>query len=236
MYVLELEEDIEVLEEEEPAMEEENTEESNLSPQMSVHALDGTVDYRTMRVKRSIKGKMVHVLVDSGSTHNFMDVNVARKLGIQLETIPSFFVVVANGSRVHNKFMSKKVKWRMQGVDFMADMLVIPLGGADVVLRIQWLITLGDIKWNFRQPKMEFQINGKKISLRGSPPSDSKMVSSQKMQKLLNKPTQLSMMTVTFVKHTAAQTLSLSEMQLGENGKTCPSDLQQIYTRKGRRI
>lgn len=57
----------------------------------------------------------------------------------------------------------------MQRVDFMADMLVIPLGVADVVLGIQWLVTLGDIKWNFRQLKMELQIQGRKISFREGP-------------------------------------------------------------------
>lgn len=130
-------------------MENDNLEESALNSQMSVHALDDTMDYKTMRVKGSVKGKIVHVLIDSGSTHNFMDVNAATRLGIQLEITLPFSVAVANESRVNNSFMSKKVKWRMQRVDFIAEMLVIPLGGADVVLGIQWF-TLGDIRWNFK--------------------------------------------------------------------------------------
>lgn len=77
-------------------------------------------------------------------------------------------MAVANGSRLHSSFMSAGVAWKIEGVEFRADMLVIPLGGADVVLGIQWLITLGDIRWNFRQLKMKFQIGRKKISLRGS--------------------------------------------------------------------
>lgn len=83
--------------------------ESTLSPQMSVHALDGTIDYRSMRVKGGIKRKMVHVLIDSGSTHNFMDLETSKKLSCKLERIPPLSVAVANSNRVHNSFMSTTV-------------------------------------------------------------------------------------------------------------------------------
>lgn len=59
----------------------ESFEESALQPQVSVHALNGTSDYRTMGVKGALKGKMVHVLIESSSTHNFMDLAIANKLG-----------------------------------------------------------------------------------------------------------------------------------------------------------
>lgn len=59
-------------------------------------------------------------------------------------------MVVANGSRVHSSYMSWGVSRKMQGVEFKEDMLVMPLGDTDVVLGIQWLITLGDIRWNFK--------------------------------------------------------------------------------------
>lgn len=65
----------------EDSVEEENFEEPALQPQMYVHGLDDTLYYRTMRVRGRVKGKMVHVLVDSGSTHNFMDLDIAKKLG-----------------------------------------------------------------------------------------------------------------------------------------------------------
>lgn len=90
---------------------------------------------------------MVHALIDSGSTHNFMDLSVAKRLGCKLDSITPFAVAVADGNKVHSSVMTQGVTWKMQGVDFRADMLVIPLGGADIVLGIQWLITLGDIRW-----------------------------------------------------------------------------------------
>lgn len=88
----------------------------------------------------------MHVLIDSGSTYNFMDLAVAKKLGCKLQTIPSFAVSVANESKIHSSIMTCGVTWNMQGVTFKVDMLVIPLEGTDVVPGIQWLITLGNIK------------------------------------------------------------------------------------------
>ena len=55
----------------------------------------------------------------------------------------------------------------MHGTEFVSDVLLIPLGGCDLVLGIQWLATLGTITWNFKNLKMEFQLNGRHYVLRG---------------------------------------------------------------------
>ncbi|XP_047256042.1 uncharacterized protein LOC124888793 [Capsicum annuum] len=79
------------------------------------------------------------------------------------------------------------------------DMLVILLRGVDIVLGIHWLITLGDIRWNFSQLKMEFHMGTKKIYLRGSQPGSLKVIADVKMQKILNKPGQINLMSMDFV-------------------------------------
>jgi hypothetical protein len=40
------------------------------------------VEPRTLKFKGSIKGKNITILVDSGSTHNFVDINLAKQLNI----------------------------------------------------------------------------------------------------------------------------------------------------------
>jgi len=54
----------------------------------------------------------------------------------------------------------------MHGYEFASNVLLIPLGGYDLVLGIQWLATLGTIKWNFKSLKMEFYLNGRHYVLR----------------------------------------------------------------------
>lgn len=88
LFLLELDEEIEESLWEDELEDNENSEKSTLNPQVSVHARGGTSEYRTMRVKGVVKRKMVHVLIDSGSTHNFMDLAVAKKLGCRLQPFP----------------------------------------------------------------------------------------------------------------------------------------------------
>uniref|UniRef100_A0A803MBH9 Ty3 transposon capsid-like protein domain-containing protein n=1 Tax=Chenopodium quinoa TaxID=63459 RepID=A0A803MBH9_CHEQI len=64
-------------------------------PQISVHALAGSNSFQTMRVKGVVNGKDLHILIDSGSTHNFVDMSIAAKLGCHLEQIPFQSVSVA---------------------------------------------------------------------------------------------------------------------------------------------
>ncbi|GJY27247.1 hypothetical protein Tco_0401973 [Tanacetum coccineum] len=47
------------------------------------------------------------------------------------------------------------------------DVLLLPLGGCEMVLGIQWLATLGKIKCNFKELRMEFVHNNKKFIIRG---------------------------------------------------------------------
>lgn len=142
-------------------VDEETCEESTLSLQMLVHALDRTVYYRIVRVKGRVMGKIVYLLIDSCSTHNFLDLDIARKLKCKLKTIPTFSVSMANRSNVHSSFMSRGRMGDAHGV-FQGYYVSHSIRGADVVLDIQWLITFGDTKWNLKQLKVEFQIVAKK--------------------------------------------------------------------------
>ncbi|XP_070026508.1 uncharacterized protein LOC142182249 [Nicotiana tabacum] len=113
LFILGLDEEIEESIWEDELEENKNSEESTLNPQVFVHALDRTSDYRTMRVKGVVKGKMVHVLIDSRSTHNFMDLAMAKKLGCRLDTILSFSISIADGSKVHISVMVAWVTWKI---------------------------------------------------------------------------------------------------------------------------
>ncbi|GJR80110.1 hypothetical protein Tco_0150895 [Tanacetum coccineum] len=53
---------------------------------------------------------------------------------------------------------------------FVTHVLLWPLGGCEMVLGIQWLATLGDIKCNFKALRMEFAHNNKKLVIREPPP------------------------------------------------------------------
>ncbi|GKG33077.1 hypothetical protein Tco_0430587, partial [Tanacetum coccineum] len=48
-----------------------------------------------------------------------------------------------------------------------SNVMLLPLGGYEMVLGIQWLATLGDMQCNFKKLIMKFNHKGRQIVLRG---------------------------------------------------------------------
>ena len=127
-----------------------------------------------MRVSGYVGKQVIHILIDCGSTHNFMDVQTAKRIGCPVQAMCPLQVEVANGNTLTSTTMCRNFKWSLQGVTFVTDMMVIPLGGCEMVLGIQWMSTLGTIKWNFEHLTMEFEYAKTKLFLRGTPQSSLK--------------------------------------------------------------
>ena len=104
-------------------------------PYLSLHVLDGTFNYQTM-IMKGVMGKNC-VLVDIGSTHNFIDVGVAIKLGCIRKKVPELKVLAANGEELRCNEICKGFRWSMHGHSFVVYMLSLPLGNYDLVLGIQ---------------------------------------------------------------------------------------------------
>jgi hypothetical protein len=77
--------------------------------QISFHALMGHTIPQTLRVMGKIKQSPISVLIDSGSTHNFLQDRIAKQLGLRTEPAHSFEVLVGNGELLHCTSMCPKV-------------------------------------------------------------------------------------------------------------------------------
>ncbi|XP_063948159.1 uncharacterized protein LOC135152240 [Daucus carota subsp. sativus] len=141
--------------------------------------------FQTMRLKGVTKGKPLHILVDSGSTHNFVDLVFAQKLGCHLEEVEAQAVIVADGSHIVCKHKCQNFHWLMNGREFVTEVLLIPLGSCDMVLGIQWLSTLGAVQWDFKKLQMDFILNNELITLKGIPPRKLKVIEGQPSPKMM---------------------------------------------------
>nr|GFA37929.1 hypothetical protein [Tanacetum cinerariifolium] len=112
------------------------------SPHISLNAINGTSIYKTMRISGHV--------------------------GCQLVSICPLQVEVAGGNKMICKYMCKGFTWRCRDVEFQSDVMIIPLGGCEMVLGIQWMATLGNILANFKELGMEFKYKGKRVLLRGT--------------------------------------------------------------------
>ena len=62
-----------------------------------------------LKLKGNIK-KNVTILVDTGSTHNFIDVNVAKNLNLFVYPTVNIRVMVANGKKIDGIGKCHKIK------------------------------------------------------------------------------------------------------------------------------
>ena len=68
-----------------------------LEPGISIHALSGSPNPKTMTFVGHIYGRAVVILVDMGSTHNFMDPSVVQRVHLPWNPTEGLSVKVANG-------------------------------------------------------------------------------------------------------------------------------------------
>ncbi|GJS89379.1 putative mitochondrial protein [Tanacetum coccineum] len=141
---------------------------------ISIHALASITSHQTIRIRGYVGKKVVHILIDCRSTHNFIDVQTTKRVRCKLQSICPLKVDAADGNSLISSFMCKNFKWTLQGLTFMTDMMVIPLGGCEMLLGVQWLATLGDIQFNFQKLTMEFEYAKSKVLLRSTPQSSLK--------------------------------------------------------------
>ncbi|GKF66693.1 reverse transcriptase [Tanacetum coccineum] len=93
---------------------------------------------------------------------------MAKRLGCNIRTTCPLAVTVTGGNHIVTDGKCKDIKWHFGNTLFTTSIMLLPLGGCDMVLGIQWLATLGDIKCNFKELRMEFKYNGKGVALRGT--------------------------------------------------------------------
>ncbi|XP_021596642.1 uncharacterized protein LOC110603250 [Manihot esculenta] len=176
-----------VLEESDDDMEMEIEEQDQTEvPAISLHAISGFEGPETMRLRGKLANQFGTILVDSGSTHNFVSEKFARKAGKEPTRSKKIIVLVASGEELMSSGKCAQTEILVQGVPIIVDLYILPLEGYDVVLGTQWLRTLGPIIWDFSDLLMTFNLDGKQII---GDQSDSPEISKQhpQIQALLDK-------------------------------------------------
>ena len=134
---------------------------------VSINAIFGLASHQTMRIHGNIKKKVVIILIDLRSTHNFLDLVVAKRTRCLIQITNPMKAAVVDGTRITSDATYRQSTWNMQGKEFQVDLRLIPLGGYNMVLGIQWLAELGPILWDFKNLRMKFIVDGRKFMLRG---------------------------------------------------------------------
>lgn len=142
----------------------------------SLNALAGQIDPRSLCLVGEVGFHSFQVLIDSGSTHNFIKRALAERLGLPIQPTTNFCVYIGNGNFLVCKYFCPQVALTMQGTIFTVDFFVLPIKGPDVVLRIQWLQLLGCVSHDYSALSMDFCWNGAPVTLCGDLSTTSSLI------------------------------------------------------------
>lgn len=137
-------------------------------------------------MKGLIDDHPVSIPIDGGSTHNFLHNQVVLTLGLSLTEIVPLRVTVGNGDELHCHQLCTAVKVHIQNHSFTIDFHILPLYGADVVLGVQWLKTLGPVLTDYTSLTMKFITDGQLIELQGDREKDVELISPSQLRCIIH--------------------------------------------------
>ncbi|WVZ80000.1 LOW QUALITY PROTEIN: hypothetical protein U9M48_027518 [Paspalum notatum var. saurae] len=105
-----------------------------------------------MKLQIRVGAAAFTALLDSGSMHDFIHDETAAATGLPIQPFPGlrgsqWRTVTTPQQAAH---MRTSVGWKPFDIDFYS----LPLGCYDMILRVQWLRTLGPILWDFSKHTM----------------------------------------------------------------------------------
>lgn len=155
-------------------------------PHISLYAMAGVLATNTFRLYGSINNTHVIILINSGSTHNFIQPRIAKFLNLPFEDTIPLRVMVGNDSVMDCKQLCAATKLIVQEHEFTVTLRVLPVSGAEVVLGVEWLRTLGPVVTNYTSFTMQFSHEGKPINLHADVQSNSFLASATQVRRMLS--------------------------------------------------
>ena len=87
-----------------------------------------------MTLTGTYRGRPLFVLIDYGSTHNFLSTKVAKRVKCPLQPVSNIKVIVANGQDLCLTMVCPDFTRKMQGHEFSTNVYLFPLDNYDLIL------------------------------------------------------------------------------------------------------
>jgi predicted aspartyl protease len=114
-----------------------------------------------------LNGQELLALLDTGSTHNFINCKAAQQCGVTLEPTPGCHVKVANGEPVFCQGVTRRAAIDIKREKFTIEAYAIPLDTFEIILGTAFLRTLRLVLWDLQDLCMAFWHEGRCILWKG---------------------------------------------------------------------
>lgn len=153
--------------------------------QISFHELSGHLALETLHLVGQIANHKVVILIDGGSTHNFVQECLLKTLDLVTQPIPSLRVMVGNDNEIDCHQLCADVAIYVLGLDFTMDLHVLPLCGANLVLGVQWLKSLKPVPTDYNDLPTKFMHSGKVIELKDDHDIESNAIITHQLRRIV---------------------------------------------------
>ncbi|CAD6265729.1 unnamed protein product [Miscanthus lutarioriparius] len=123
--------------------------ETQIMMHLSVAAAVGSASPKTFSLSGDIQGHPLSILVDSSSSHTFLNSALAQSLSGIKELQSPVQVQVANGAILQCTSFLPGARWFVQGCSFSTDLKLLRLSSYDMILGLDWLarFSLMQVHW-----------------------------------------------------------------------------------------
>jgi hypothetical protein len=158
-----------------------------VEPIISLNAVTGFSTPQTLKLIGYIKHRKVIILVDSGSTHNFIHHRIAQETHCYIHVVNNFQIMISNGGSMKCGGRCENVCLQIGDYHLKSHMFAIDMAGCDIVLGANWLRTLGSILMDFKALTMQFDQEGHQYKFQGVTVGSPEVISFHHMETLLKK-------------------------------------------------
>ncbi|KZV43200.1 peroxidase 64 [Dorcoceras hygrometricum] len=130
-----------------------------------------------MKLRDRIQGTEIVVMLDSGTSHNFISRTLVEQLELAVDETVQFGVCLGDGARVTCQGICRQLLVDLRHCEIQIDSYVFELGGVDLILGIDWLRTLGEVVVNWETMSMSFTLGKGVVTLTGDPSLNRSVIS-----------------------------------------------------------
>ncbi|XP_057989135.1 uncharacterized protein LOC131172203 [Hevea brasiliensis] len=134
---------------------------------LSLNAIEGKLGTETSKVKGQYLNRELLILIDSSSTHSFIDARVARELKLPIVQTFAVPISVADSGKLISDCICFEFPWKVGKHRFVFDLKMLELRSFDIILGVDWMRTICPVLFDFVNSRVTFKKNGKEITLYG---------------------------------------------------------------------
>ena len=117
--------------------------------------MTGVPRFHTLRIRGTVQGHKVGVLIDGGASHNFIDFASIKRRGIQTRSFDGFSIA-ATGHTMGCSQRIPKLKVTLGNYTMIQTFYVVDVPDMNVVLGVQLLYSIGKYSTKYQTMEMEF--------------------------------------------------------------------------------